>query len=123
MSKGALETFFRPRSAVGVARLWKTNKEKKKQWWLDVEKQVLQHCDPCTRPAAQLTALGHFPECTAAPAGREAELTVAVALAEEAESDLGEAGRAGLPEGRKPHRERAGLGGPARRGVPGALAE
>lgn len=54
---------------------------------------------------ARPTALGHFPECTAAPAGREAELTVA--LAEEAESDLGEAGRAGLPEGRKPHRERA----------------
>lgn len=77
---------------------------------------------PAPAPARP-TALGHFPECTAAPAGREAELTVAVALAEEAESDLGEAGRAGLPEGRKPHRERAGLGGPARRGVPGALAE
>lgn len=76
---------------------------------------------PAPAPAARPTALGHFPECTAAPAGREAELTVA--LAEEAESDLGEAGRAGLPEGRKPHRERAGLGGPARRGVPGALAE
>lgn len=76
---------------------------------------------PAPAPAAQLTALGHFPECTAAPAGREAELTVA--LAEEAESDLGEAGRARLPGGRKPHRERAGLGGPTRRGVPGALAE